>query len=712
VHAGNAARLEQSYRDIADQVRLSGRTNSQANVFELMRDWLRDEKHGKWLLVLDNADDAAVLASLPGHDQQHLSRYLPPSKYGTVVVTSRSGHAASRLVEERDTLHIRPMHDTSAQALLRKKLGPDVDTDGVGELAAALDYMPLALVQAAAYIQKRAPHYSVQQYLEEFRRSDKRKATLLDQEAGHLRRDDQAKNSIIITWQISFEHIRSTRRSAADLLSLMSFFDRQGIPKTLLRFQYITQTAHEGTRAGDIEEIDSDEEDATLKSIIDDAFIGDILVLRDYSFVSETIDPKTLEMHSLVQLATQRWLEVKGEVEGWKQQFISTLCMVFPPGLYENWEWCQVLFPHAIAALGKRPRSNESCKDWALLLHNAAWYACERGSVDEAETLARTSMEVRSNLLGVESDETLRSMALVGWALSRGGRWEAAEQLDVQVMETRKTKLGTDHPDTLNSMNNLASTYWYQGRLEAAEQLQVQVLETRKTKLGADHPDTLNSMINLASTYCNQERLEAAEQLQMQVMETSRTKLGADHPDTLTSMANLASSYYIQGRWETSEQLSVQVMEIRKTKLGADHPDTLTSMSNLASTYRSQGRWEAAEQLEVQVIEGRKTKLGADHPDTLTSMTNLASSYCIQGRWEASEQLDVQVMETLKTKLGADHPVTLTSMNNLAFTWKGQERNAGAIALMRHCAEISRRELGATHPNTVSSIATLAAWAT
>ncbi|OCK97191.1 uncharacterized protein K441DRAFT_470289, partial [Cenococcum geophilum 1.58] len=61
VHASNAARLEQGFRDIADLVKLAGRTDPQANVFKLARDWLRDEKNGRWLLVLDNADDAVVL---------------------------------------------------------------------------------------------------------------------------------------------------------------------------------------------------------------------------------------------------------------------------------------------------------------------------------------------------------------------------------------------------------------------------------------------------------------------------------------------------------------------------------------------------------------------------------------------------------------------------------------------------------------------------
>jgi tetratricopeptide (TPR) repeat protein len=717
VHAGNAARLEQNFRDIANQVEIDGRTDPQADVFELVRNWLRDEKNGKWLLVLDNADDNAVLTSLPSpRDQKHLSKYLPPSKYGTVIVTSRSAHAASRLVENRDTFHLGSMHNIGAQTLLRKKLGDKIDTEGIDELAAALEYMPLALVQAAAYIQKRAPHYSVQRYLEEFRRSDKRKASLLNQEAGHLRRDEEAKNSIIVTWQISFEHIRSMRRSAADVLSLMSFFDRQGIPKALLcSSQSAIRTVHGHTWANEGEERNSDEEESASEGSIDDRFMDDVLLLRDYSFISETTDPETLEMHSLVQLATQKWLEDMGQAEGWKQRFVSILCRAFPTGEYETWGRCQVLFPHAAAALRKRPRNEESRKEWAELLHNAAWYAEQSGNADEAETLATAAMEARITLLGVASEETLCSMARVGSAKRLGGRWGEAEQLYMQVMETFKTKLGADHPVTLTSMLSLASIYRDLGRWKEAEKLQVQVMETRKAKLGADHLDTIPSMARLATTYRYQGRWEEAEKLDVQVVETYKTKLGADHPDTLTGMHNLSSTYLNLDRLEEAEKLLVQVIEMSKINLRANHPDTLLSMHNLVITYQNQGRWEEAEKLGVQVTETFKTKLGLDklgldHPDTLASMHKLAWTYQNQGRWEEAEKLGVQVMETFKTKLGLDHPDTLTSMHKLAFTWKSLGQNAEAIALLQQCAQQRHKVLGANHPALLSSLRALEQW--
>lgn len=69
----------------------------------------------------------------------------------------------------------------------------------------------------------------MQQYVERLQEADRYGLSLLDHDTGDLRRDGEASNSIFLTWQISFEHIHTIRPSAADLLSPMSFFDRENI---------------------------------------------------------------------------------------------------------------------------------------------------------------------------------------------------------------------------------------------------------------------------------------------------------------------------------------------------------------------------------------------------------------------------------------------------------------------------------------------------
>jgi hypothetical protein len=696
-----------------------------------VHDWLCDEKKGKWALILDNVDDASFLveARRTGQDEQtigiqsgnprSLVSYLPQCPHGSILITTRSEDEALNLVEQRDIITIGPMSSEDALTLFENKLGgvDDGSNDGdvAAELLVALELMPLAIVQAAAYILRRKSRYSVREYLQSFRESDRKRTSLLDYNGKQLRRDREAKNSIIVTWQISFNYIRKIRPSAADLLSLMSFFDRQGIPDALLQKRSEQIKSRQDQRESDASNcFDSDtgysddEEGSTPQSSMSDGFEEDVSVLRNYSFISVNANGTTFEMHGLVQLATRKWLEAHGQMERWKGQFIKNLEAKLPTGEYENWDSCQALFPHAQSAAAQKPKEQDSLTEWASVLYKAAWYAWKTGKGVEAEKMSVQVLKTRKKILGDEHEDTLDGIELVGAVYKLNGRWDAAEELEIQVIETRKKKFGADHPSTLTSMDHLASTFWNQGRWDDAEKLLVQVIETRKMKHEMDHPETLISMANLASTFWNQGRWDEAEKLEVQVMETRKTKYGMDHPDTLASIGNLASTYQKQGRWNDAEKLEVQVMETRKTKHGMDHPDTLTSIGNLASTYRNQGRWDDAEELEVQVMETSQTKLGVDHPSTLTSMASLASTFWNQGRWDEAEKLEVQVMETRKTKFGVDHPDTLISMGNLALTYEKQDRWGEAEELQVQVMEMSKTKLGVDHPDTLRSMANLA----
>ncbi len=57
------------------------------------------------------------------------------------------------------------MDEAHAVALLERKLGRQDQMEDVVDLSEALECMPLALTQAAAYIPQRAPRCSVRQYV-------------------------------------------------------------------------------------------------------------------------------------------------------------------------------------------------------------------------------------------------------------------------------------------------------------------------------------------------------------------------------------------------------------------------------------------------------------------------------------------------------------------------------------------------------------------
>jgi tetratricopeptide (TPR) repeat protein len=431
-----------------------------------------------------------------------------------------------------------------------------IDDKATLDLLQKLTYLPLAIVQAVAYINKN--QITLSQYATLLDDTEQNIIDVLSKEFEDEGRYEGTKNPIATTWLISFEQIRIRDPLAADYLSFMSCIDAKDIPQSLLPPPQSTVMA-----------------------------VDAIGTLSAYSFIAKHKTAPLLDLHRLVHLATRNWLRTRGSLEQWTVKALERLEEVFPGSDYTNRRMWRMYLPHARYAL--ETQSN-IIFDKTALLWKFGKCTLKDGRYKEAEMAFEQVMQIRKRVLGVEHPSTLAGMANLASTYWNQGRWKEAEELNVQVIEMRKRVLGVEHPLTLASMANLAATYWNQGRWKEAEELNVQVMEMRKRVLGVEHPSTLAGMANLASTYSNQGRWKEAEELNVQVMEMRKRVLGAEHPSTLTSIANLASTYQNQGRWKEAEELNVQVIEMGKRVLGAEHPDTLTSMANLASTYWSQGR--------------------------------------------------------------------------------------------------------------------------
>lgn len=268
------------------RVEITARTDPREKVFQLLPAWLCDQRNGSWLVILDNAHDVSFVTD--SRRTGALFDCAPICDHGAIIVTSRNKSAARAFMEDEDIVNVPRMDERHAVALLARKLGENVSRAVLSELATALEFMPLAITQAAAYLKRRGRRFSAQRYLEELQRLDGSKQGLLDYDNGDLRRDRHAANPILLTWQISFEYISQERKSAAALLSLMSLCDRQAIPESLICRLDIGQSG-------------SDAE-----------FEDDLEMLKGFFFIAESTDESTFEMHRLVQLATRRWLVSQG----------------------------------------------------------------------------------------------------------------------------------------------------------------------------------------------------------------------------------------------------------------------------------------------------------------------------------------------------------------------------------------------------------------
>ncbi|KAJ5185738.1 hypothetical protein N7472_010578 [Penicillium cf. griseofulvum] len=340
VYAGSVSRFEQSFEEIATRAGIRRQRDPEANIYELVEAWLNGEKSGKWVLVLDNVDDDRFLRERPAPDPKRQNRpnkpllnYIPKTSRGSILVTGRNEGAVVKIVGRRNLIQIKHLPESEALELLNKKLILPQDQTETSNLECSkrlvkeLEFLPLAIAQAAAFITYFSPRYSVSQYLEKFLNNDRGAIMLLEHELHEkdsLNRDWEAENSIGMTWQISFDHIARVRPSAADLLSLMCFFDRNEIPECVLFLPPKSTSEEKGLQSDSKKRSHSEMED------LEQEFVADVAILRDFAFVT-IVHSRSFTMHRLVQLITQAWLKKQlGKFDFYYTQFINNLRREFP----------------------------------------------------------------------------------------------------------------------------------------------------------------------------------------------------------------------------------------------------------------------------------------------------------------------------------------------------------------------------------------------
>lgn len=629
VDARSRAHFEQCFRDIADRydVYFETRFKDTVNIVQLVLRWLEYHVQGNWVLILDGVEDV--------ENAQFLAQSMPVRTWrdrGSMILTTRSEEVALKFVQKKDVMVLHPMNETHALALLGRKMDTPFDSiEHAKELVAALEYMPLAIVQAAAYINRARPCCSLRQYLDKLEEFSS-KGMILDQDKERIGRAPAIEIPILSTWNISFDHLWQNRPSASDLLSLMSCADHQIIPDFLLRFSTEIIAGADDTN-DTASQKDERHEMGLTRFSTHSTFGKDIRLLSDYALI--TASAETFDMAEPVQLATQAWLKTRGQLDRWRQEFVYRMDAVFP---YQNdknitWDLPRILLPHVLAIVAYIPAEKLHLTRWSNVAARAGRYALITGNHFDAKRLLEAALEAQKSLLGLAHDASFDTTGNLSTLYVKLKEELKLRDLWKQSLDNCLEVLGAEHPRTRMVMDFLMKVYYAQHRWDNAEALQKHLIELSETRLGAHHSETLEARDWLASIWERQNRLLEAEVLWKELIDILKNTLGREHADVLEKSRNLALFYYRHGRWTDAEALQVSVMNTCRRVFGTGHLLTLKTMYDLALTYRRRGRGMNATALLFLVIWLRKGALGITHPDTKAAF-RLMTEWNPQFTWD------------------------------------------------------------------------------
>ena len=461
--------LEQAYRDIAVQCSIA-LNPTEEDPKETVRRYLSRASTGQWLLIVDNCDDKEVLfRSLGGSGS--LIDHLPESELGLTLFTTRHraiavSLAGSEIVEMHEM--DRPEAETFLTRSLIQKDLVDKDRTVTTELLEELTYLPLAIAQAAAYLN--AMQISIQDYLSLLRHTEEDTVSLLTREFRDNTPYRHSRNAVTTTWLISFNHIRRADPAVVDLLSFMSYIENKAIPRSIL-------PAAEPA----------------------EGMMHAIGTLRAYAFVSKRGDEDAYDMHRLVHLAIKVWLRECGRTEEWDAKVAAHLAEIFPSNDWSNRALWRTYFPHALHFLGNT-KALDSKTRYDLCMEVGRCLQAD-GRVGEAVVWLAECLYGRQEHFAEDHPSRLVSQHVLAGAYQADGQVKKAVTLLEHVVAIQETVLKEDHPDRLASQHELARVYQADGQVNNAIKLLEQVVLIEAKSLGEDHPDRLISQSMLQDWY-------------------------------------------------------------------------------------------------------------------------------------------------------------------------------------------------------------------
>jgi len=519
----------------------------QAAQVESVLQWL--EQSDGWLLIFDNADteDAAgaVLALLP-----RLNR-------GRVLITSRrvSWPASVRPLELKKL-----DEETSLRFLLDRAKGrvkTDHDEADARTLARLLDGLPLALEQAAAYIEFNSLTFA--KYLLDWEKDRARVLEWCDKNCG-------VPEAVAVTWQRTWDMLHPPART---LLRLAAHLAPEPIPLALFE--------NSEARLSEACKLLEDVKKPPKKINTGDA----VSELSRYSMTER--GEETFSVHRIVQEAIRLRIPEKKRRE-WVEAALNLVNDYFPkdPPAFDvrSWNRWNPMRPHVAAIVDATDRIGIA-EPTARLMNNFGIYLYTRAAYTEAEPLYRRALAIDEASYGPDHPAVARDLNNLAQLLQDTNRLDEAEPLMRRTLAIDEASYGPDHPAVARDLNNLAQLLHDTNRLAEAEPLMRRALEIDEESYGPDHPDVAIDLNNLATLLQDTNRLAEAEPLMRRALEIDEASYGPDHPNVAIRLNNLATLLHATNRLTEAEPLIRRALAILRASFDEDHPYVRTLSDNL-----------------------------------------------------------------------------------------------------------------------------------
>jgi tetratricopeptide (TPR) repeat protein len=575
----------------------------------------------RWLLVYDNAEEPEAITPL-----------LPPGGAGHVLITSRF-RAWGRVAEPLplDVLS-RP---ESIGLLLRRTASHDEES--AAALAEFLGDLPLALEEAAAYIEE--TQIALPEYLQ-LARERTVELFSLDRPVG----DEQR---VATTWSVSLDRVRTQTPAAEALLELCAFLAPHDIPRDL------------PSRA-------PDRLPSPLAGVVTDplAYNDVVRALSRYSLAAVT--PTAFGVHALIQAVVRARLDLDGR-KRFAEAAIGLLARTFPEQSWEvkAWPACQRLLPHVLAVAEHAEELGVGGDETGWLLDRAAAYLHGRGQPRQARPIAERALAMTEAALGPDDPSTGERHHGLGQVLRDLGDLARARVELERAIGIYEAALGPGHLEVAILRGTLAQVLRDMGDQAAARTQLERALGILEAALGPRHPDVGGVRTEIANLLWDRGDLIGAKAHLEQALAIYEATYGPDHPAVATVRSSLGTVLHNLGDLGRARVELERALAIYEATYGPDHPEIAIARNKLGLLLWDLGDLGGARVKLEGALASYEATYGPDHPNVARFSAHLGGLLHILGELERARVELERALAVLEAAYGPNHPDVIVVRANL-----------------------------------------------
>ena len=583
-----------------------------------------------WLLVFDNADDPAELASAGGHVADGTGWLRPHTGRGMVVVTSRDKGAWGNWCQ------VHPVPLLSADdggAMLIEYLGLERGTyEQARVLSTELGGLPLALRAAAVYIKSSSTQASAGgpriQNIADYQAAVKRR---FEAAAGSAPHDplglEKVQEEVL---GLSLELLTHRGLAAAPpLLKLFACLNIALIPyPVLLANEVLAESSLlPGFTAAASSLLPGFT--AAQRGVLDGLAELGLIELQVQDAVEDSRLSYVLSLHPVVHGILRADEDVRrrrAEYFGLNIHMLLAATKGSDPDIPSSWPLWNLVVPHAVEVAKTTLLGSDRLKDILVitsaleLARLTSRYLIVAGLIKPATELLYPVIE-QCESFGFAAD----AREILGLRHEKGridlerGDPVAAEQELALVVVGRQRLLGEDNRFTLASRHKLARAILEQGqgRWAEAETMLTSIVAAERHVRGPEHSDTMVVRHSLARAILFQGRQEEAEAMLRDILEVRYRKWPRTTPETLFVRQTLAMSMLEQNdkrKWREAEaELSGALNEVANR---LDLPVVMLLRHCQALAILQAGRVREAAAHLYKLLGDQERVLGESHPET------------------------------------------------------------------------------------------------